>query len=218
MKKMDWILLIFILSTFGIGFILYSQLPEQIPMHWNISGEVDRYEDKLMGILVMPGMNLVFFVLFLVLPKIDPRKENFQKFGQVYTIFRWMIHLFLAILYFLTLYHALKGPEEIPSFLRISFIVPFLVSLLILLIGNYLGKIKDNYFIGIRTPWTLSSKTVWYKTHRVASKLFVLSGILGMIGSFFQGTISFILLLVPLFASVIYITIYSYIAYRKEQI
>jgi len=217
MKRSDWLLLLLILSTFILGFILYPKLPEQVPMHWNIHGEVDRYEDKLIGILAIPGMNLLFFLLFLVLPKVDPRKENYQKFNSVYTIFRWMIHLFLTVLYLIILYHALKGPEAIPAFLNISFIVPFFVSLLILLIGNYLGKIKDNFFIGIRTPWTLSSKEVWYKTHRVASKLFVLSGVLGMIGSFFQGIISFILLMVPLLSSVVYITIYSYVAYKKEQ-
>lgn len=217
MRKSDWILLFLVLSTFLIGFLLYPQLPEQIPLHWNIKGEVDKYGDKWFGTFIIPGMNLLFFILFFILPKIDPRKENYQKFKQVYTIFRWSMHLFLVLLYLIILYYGIKGTKETPSYLEVSFIVPFFVSLLFIIIGNYLGKIKDNFFLGIRTPWTLSSKEVWYKTHRLASKLFVFSGLLGIIGSLFTGMVSFIMLMVPLMLSVIYTIIYSYTEYQKEQ-
>lgn len=217
MKRLDWFLLFLILLSFFIGFYFYPILPDQIPMHWNIQGEVDNYAGKLFGIIFMPGLNLALFVLFILLPYIDPRKENYQKFSRVYTIFRWTMHLFFMILYLLTLVYALNEGKELPSYLSIPFLVPLFVSVLFIIIGNYLGKIKDNFFIGIRTPWTLSSKEVWYKTHRLAGRLFVLSGFLGVIGSFFPGMISFIMLMGPIMISTIYILIYSYLEYRKEQ-
>lgn len=217
MKKLDWLLLSTVLSTFVIGFILYPRLPDQIPLHWNIHGEVDRYGDKLQSTFLLPGVNLLLFILLFALPKIDPRKQSYLKFNNVYTIFRWIMHIFLAIIYLLTLLHAIMGPEGVPTFLDISNIVPFFVSILFIIIGNYLGKIKDNFFVGIRTPWTLSSKEVWFKTHRLAGKLFVLSGILGMIGSLFNGTISFIMLIGPVMISSVVSIVYSYFAYQKEQ-
>lgn len=214
MKKSDLAVLLLILLTFGIGLYYYPQLPEQMPIHWNINGEVDNYGDKLFATFLFPAINLLMFVFFLVLPKIDPRKENYQKFKGAYTVFRNSMHIFLAILYLLTIQHSLN--KDVPDFLNIDFVVPLGVSILFIIIGNYLGKIQDNYFIGIRTPWTLSSEKVWYKTHRLAGKLYVVSGIFGVIGSFFGGMIAFILLIVPISLSSLYIILYSYLEYKKE--
>jgi len=216
MKKIDWAVLILIFSTFIIGIYLYPQLPEQMPIHWNINGEVDDYANKLFATFLLPTLNLGIFILFILLPKIDPRKENYQKFTGSYIIIRHSVHLFFVLIFFITIYQSLKGTEDIPKYLDVSFIVPFTVSILIIIMGNYMGKIKDNFFVGIKTPWTLSSKEVWYKTHRLTSKLYVISGIFGLIGSFFGGVISFIMLIVPLTASSFYAVLYSYLEYRKE--
>jgi len=216
MKKIDWTILILILFTYIVGIYLYPKLPEQIPIHWNIEGEVDFYGGKLFGTFLIPTLNLFFFAMFVLLPKLDPRKENYQKFTGSYKIIRHTVHLFFILLFFVTMYNSLNVKEEMPKYLEISFIVPFTVSILLIILGNYLGKIKDNFFVGIKTPWTLSSKNVWYKTHRLASKLYVLSGILGLIGSFFNGTISAILLIVPILTSTVVIVFYSYFEYQKE--
>lgn len=216
MKKIDWTILILILFTYVVGIYLYPKLPEQIPIHWNIEGEVDSYGGKLFGTFSLPTLNLFLFALYVVLPNLDPRKENYQKFTGPYKIIRYTMHIFFILLFFITMYHSLKVTEETPKYLEISFIVPFTVSILFIILGNYLGKIKDNFFVGIKTPWTLSSKDVWYKTHRLASKLYVLSGILGLIGSFFNGTISVILLIVPILISTVVVIFYSYYEYQKE--
>ncbi len=216
MKKIDWIILILILFTFIVGIYLYPQLPEQMPMHWNIKGEVDSYGDKLFGTFLLPTLNLFLFAMFIILPKIDPRKENYQKFTGPYKIIRHTMHLFFILVFFVTMYQSLKTTEDGIKFLEIDFIIPFTVSILIIVLGNYLGKIKDNFFVGVKTPWTLSSKEVWYKTHRLTSKLFVLSGILGIIGSLIGGYLSFILLTIPVLISSIIAIVYSYFAYQKE--
>jgi len=217
LKKSDWLLLAFIVFTLIAGISLYSSLPEQVPSHWNIKGEVDDYSNKFFAIFFFPGINFVLFVLLIVLPKIDPRKRNYEQFKGVYNIFRWIIHLFLGIIYLLTLIYAVWDSAAIPTFMQVSFIVPFLVSLLFIIIGNYLGKIKDNFFVGVRTPWTLSSKEVWLKTHRLTGKLFVLSGVIGMIGSFFGGTAGFIMLFIPIIATSLFSILYSYFAFQQEQ-
>ncbi len=217
MKKSDWLLLLFVLSTFVIGIIFYPNMPDKIPIHWNIKGQVDNYGNKFFGTFMIPGLNLALFFLFLILPKVDPRKENYKNFNNSYTIFRWTMHIFLSILFILILINSLKTAYELPRYFQIQFVVSLFVAILFIIIGNYLGKIRDNFFIGIRTPWTLSSKEVWYKTHRLAGKLYVISGVIGVIGSFFGGMISFILLLVPIFLSSIYSVIYSYFAFQKEK-
>ncbi len=216
MKKIDWFILTLILFTFAIGIYLYPRLPEQIPIHWNIKGEVDSYGSKLFGTFLLPTLNLVLFGMFLLLPKIDPRKENYQKFTGPYKIIRHTMHLFFVLLFFVTMYQSINISEDKIKFLEVDFIVPFTVSILIIIFGNYLGKIKDNFFVGVRTPWTLSSKDVWYKTHRLTSKLFVISGILGIIGSFIGGNLSFILLIIPILLSSLIAVLYSYFAYQKE--
>jgi len=216
MKKTDIFALSLIVFSFGIGIYLYPQLPDQMPMHWNTQGEIDTYGSKIYGTFLVPSINILLFFLFFYLPKIDPRKQNYEKFSDVYQMLRSIIIIFLSIIYLLTLYYSLNDMDNVPSYLKISFLIPMLVSILFILIGNYLGKVKDNYFVGIRTPWTLNSKEVWYKTHRIGAKLFVLSGVLGVIGSFFEGTISFIMLIGPILISVVYLFMYSYIEYKKE--
>ncbi|WP_339063883.1 SdpI family protein [Tepidibacillus marianensis] len=216
MRKSDWILILLILSTFITGIALYSHMPDQVPIHWNLKGEVDGYAGKFQGTFMMPFLSLGMFLLFLFLPKLDPRKANYQDFRKTYEIILWAIQLFLIVIYYLTMYHAMVPAKDIPKYLQISFVVPLLVSILFIVLGNYMGKVKDNFFVGFRNPWTLSSKEVWYKTHRLGGKLFVISGILGIIGVFFGGTVAFILLLVPIILSSIVTMAYSYFVFQEE--
>lgn len=216
MKRSDWFLLGLILVSFIPSIIFYPKLPDQIPMHWNLSGEVDRYGDKLYGAFFSQGVNLFVFFLLLITPKIDPRKENYQKFQKAYTIFRWAFAITFIIISQLTLVYTLIDMENLPSYLDISFIIPILVSALLIVIGNYLGKIQHNYFVGIRTPWTLNSEKVWHKTHRLAGKLFVFTGISGIIGSFFAPIVTFAMLIGPVIITVVVTTLYSYLQFRKE--
>lgn len=217
MKKSNWLLLGIILSTFLIGILLYPKLPDKIPLHWNLSGEVDNYGGKFFGTFLIPALNLLMFFFFLFLPKVDPRKDNYSKFGSAYTIFRWAMHIFLSIMFIVIMIQTLMGANNVPWYLKISFLIPLFVSIMFIIIGNYLGKIKDNFFIGIRTPWTLSSKEVWHKTHRLTSKLYVISGLLGIIGSFFTDIVSFIMLIGPILLSTAISIIYSYVLFQREQ-
>ncbi|MCF6093981.1 SdpI family protein [Microaerobacter geothermalis] len=213
-KGSNFVLFVLIIVSFLPGFLLYKQLPDQIPSHWNLSGEVDDYLSKDTLLFLIPGINLGMFFLFLLLPKIDPSKNNYSLFIGSYTIVRWSIHVLLIFLQLFTVLNGVRVGRGEAS-LDASLFVPIAVSFLFIIIGNYMGRFRHNYFIGIRTPWTLANESVWQKTHRLGGKLFVLTGIIGLSGIFFDPAVKAILLFTPLMISVIMITVYSYLLYKK---
>jgi len=207
--KKEWYIIILILATLAFGIYVYPQLPDKIPTHWNIHGEVDGWSGKAFGVYFFPLLNLILYPLMILLPRIDPRRQNYIHFSGPYKIIRIILHIFFAVIYIITLLVALGYP------LKVDFIVKFSVSLLFIVLGNYMGKFKHNYFVGIKTPWTLANEEVWVKTHRFSAPLWVAMGFLGMVLSFIQQPwASYIT-----FASYIVIgivpVIYSYLLYRK---
>lgn len=214
LKKSDYLLLLLILVSFVPGLLLYEQLPAQMPTHWNVNGQIDQYSSKAVGVLLFPGINFVMYFLFLFLPKLDPKRKNYNLFSGSYTVIRWTIHLFMLILYFITLYSALRLARGEGS-LDISMLVPAAISVLFIIIGNYMGRFRHNYFIGIRNPWTLANEQVWQKTHRLGGKLFVLAGVLGLVGIFFNPMLRFIIFMGGLGALLVIVTVYSYWLFRK---
>lgn len=207
--KKEWYLIVLILATLVLGLLLYPQLPDKIPSHWNIQGEIDGWTGKTFGVYFFPLLNLGLYLLLLFLPRIDPRRNNYQRFSNAYRFIRIFLHLFLAALYVITLLVALGYP------LKVDFLVKFGISLLFLLLGNYMGKIKHNYFVGIKTPWTLASEEVWIKTHRFAAPFWVIGGVLGMITSFLNGAVAGYILFGIIFLVVLLPAVYSYLLYRK---
>lgn len=193
------------------GVLLWNQLPEQMASHWNASDEVDGYISKIWGMFLMPLVTLGMFALFITLPNIDPLKANIASFRSAFNLFIVLITAFLLYIHGLTLAWNL-GYQ---SFKMSTMMLPFL-GILFIFIGYLLRQAKRNFFIGIRTPWTLSSDSVWDKTHQLGSVLFMLSGALAFAGSFFGGTIAFWLLFVPLLGSTLFLVIYSYVLYRNE--
>lgn len=194
-----------------VGLALWNQLPDQMASHWNANDEVDGYMSKFWGVFLMPLTTLGLFALFLVIPNIDPHKANIEQFRSTFNLFIVFIVVFLLYIHGLTLAWSL-GYQNF----RISSAMPPFLGLLFIMIGWMLRKAKRNFFIGIRTPWTLSSESVWDKTHQTGSVLFMLAGIFAFAGSFFGGVTAIFLLLIPLFGSVIFLVIYSYMLYRKE--
>lgn len=153
------------------SFFFYQVFPDQVPTHWNIEGEVDQYSSKEIGAFLFPITILAVYAIFLLIPYLDPRKKRYEQFRKVYHLFKLMMISFLTLIYFITAANALgRGPS-------VDTWVPVMVGVLFMLLGNYMSKIKANWFMGIRTPWTLSSEEIWNKTHRVSGKLFMLGGL-----------------------------------------
>ena len=193
------------------GVLLWNQLPEQMASHWNTNDEVDGYISKFWGVFLMPLITLGMFGLFIALPNMDPLKANIASFRNAFNLFIVLITVFMLYIHGLTLAWSL-GYQ---SFKMSTAMLPFM-GLLFMFIGYLLRQAKRNFFIGIRTPWTLSSDTVWDKTHQLGSVLFMVSGALAFFGSFFGGMAAFWLLFVPLMGSTLFLVIYSYILYRNE--
>lgn len=193
------------------GALLWNQLPELMASHWNVNNEVDGYMPRFSGVFMMPLITLGMFALFLVLPNIDPLKANIAQFRGAFNLFIVLITVFMLYIHGLTLVWNL-GYQ---NFEMDTAMMPFL-GIVFMFIGYLLRQAKRNFFIGIRTPWTLSSDIVWEKTHRLGSVLFILSGALAFAGSFFGGMTAFWLLMAPLTGSAIFLAVYSYILYQNE--
>lgn len=193
------------------GVALWNQLPAQMASHWNANDQVDGTMPKFWGVFMMPLITLGIMVLFLVIPNIDPLKANIAQFRDSFNVFIVLIIAFMLYIHGLTLAWSLGYT----SFKMSTAMLPFM-GVLFIAIGSMLRKAKRNFFIGIRTPWTLSSDTVWDKTHQLGATLFMASGALAIIGGFFGGMIAFWLLFAPLMGSTIGLIVYSYLLYRRE--
>ena len=193
------------------GVVLWNQFPEQMASHWNVNDQADDYMPKFWGVFLMPIISLGMLILFLVIPNIDPLKANIAEFRNIFNLFILLIVAFMLYVHGLTLAWNMGNQ----SFKMSAAMLPFL-GILFIFIGYMLRQAKRNFFIGIRTPWTLSSDTVWDKTHQLGSVLFMISGALAFIGSFLGGTLAFWLFFIPLMGSVLFLILYSYILYRNE--
>ena len=208
-KKINIILVSLVLFSFGIGIYFYPQMPEKMASHWNFKGEVDGCLSKFWGLFLMPIILIGVVLLYLIVPKLDPLKENIEKFRKYFDGFIVLLLLFLFYLYVLTIFWNLGLKFNISQA-----IIPAL-AVLFYYCGILLEKAKRNWFIGIRTPWTLSNDMVWEKTHKIGGKLFKIAGIVTILGIFFQKYILFFIF-VPIILVVVYTTIYSYTEYQKE--
>ena len=205
------IVLVLIVGATLAGILLWNRLPEQMASHWNANDQVNGYLPKVWGVFLMPLITLAMLLLFLAIPSIDPLKANIAQFRETFNLFIVLIVAFIVYIYGLSLAWNLGYT----SFQMSRSLLPAL-GLLFIFIGFLLPQAKRNFFIGIRTPWTLSSDRVWDETHRPGSVLFMISGVLAFLGAFFGGMAAFWFLFVPLIGSAVFLIIYSYVLYQRE--
>jgi uncharacterized membrane protein len=191
------------------GVLLWNRLPDPVPSHWNAAGEIDGYTSKFWGIFLTPIVTIVLLGLFLVIPHIDPLKANIAKFIGFFNAFILVFVAYMLYVHALTLFAALGVPFNMTVML-----IP-VVGLLFIGVGYMLSKAKRNFFIGIRTPWTLSSETVWDETHKLGSKLFMLGGAVTILSAFLGENGIWLLLAAMLLAAFVP-SLYSYILWRRE--
>ena len=195
---------VIILLPILAGLILWNQLPEQIPSHWNASGEIDGWSSKPFAVFGMPLILLAFHWLCALGTSTDPKKENHSS---------KMMHLVLWIIPVIsTLLHALTYAVALGEEVRMEVVMPVFIGLVLAVVGNYLPKCKQNYTIGIKIPWTLNSEENWNKTHRFAGRLWLVCGLVIMLTGFIGGFwiffgIMLLMVLAPL--------LYSYLLHRK---
>ena len=205
------VVLIMLIGATATGLLLWDRLPEQMASHWNLNDEADGSMSKFWGVFMVPLITLAMLVLFLVIPSIDPLKANIAQFRESFNLFIVLMVAFMLYIYGLTLAWNLGYTD-----FRMSASMLPAIGLLFIFIGFMLRQAKRNFFIGIRTPWTLSSDRVWEKTHQVGSILFMLAGALAVFGSFFGGATALWMVMIPIFGSTIFLVIYSYVLYKQE--
>ena len=210
MKKTAIAAIAIIILSFIIGIYLYPQMPERMASHWNSQGEVDGFMPKFWGLFLFPIIMSALMLLFLAIPKIDPLKKNIKKFRKYYDIFILLFIIFFTYIYILTLIWNIGYRYDMTMV-----IIPAL-AILFYYLGILNENAKRNWFIGLRTPWTLSSEKVWNKTHKLAGKLFKLAAIIALLGLFIQKYAVW-LIIGPILAFALYLVVYSYIEYQKEK-
>lgn len=209
LSKADLVYIALLLVAFGVTVAVYGQLPEAFPTHFNGKGVADRFTPKPFGPFFMPLTIAVLFIVKLASPRISPEGFRMDSFARAHDIF----HLTLAA--FLLMTHSLILGQAM------GFRVPFIpltfagLGVLLMVMGNFFGKLTKNFFFGIRTPWTLAHEEVWLKTHRFAGKAFVFGGAVLFLGSLFASRFSSLLFLALL--PLVFAYPYSYWVYRRVQ-
>jgi len=211
MKRSMYYPLVIVMLMFLAGAYLYPQLPDQIPTHWNAQGEVDDYSSRDVGVFMMPVISLAIYLIFLAIPHMAVFKKNVKEFYDSYAGgFFTILMLFMFGVQLFSLFAGLGSQFEI-----MYFMVPA-ISMLFGYIGYILPKVKRNFFIGIRTPWTLASDRVWKKTHEMGGKLFMGSAVIMLLSLLFPPE-AFWVSIVAIIAASFYMLLYSYLEFRKEK-
>lgn len=192
------------------GRAVYDQLPEPTPRHRNFQGQVDWYWTKMGVVLSIPLIVLAMIVLFRFLPKIDPRKANYEKFGKSWEIIQCTIIGFMAYIHIVSLFVILNPSYSINSFML------FGLGAMFVLMWNYMGKIKHNFFVGIKTPRTITNEEIWNKTHRLSWWLWVIAWLTLLAEAFILKYIAILFIIVMIIAVLVPI-VYSYWLFKKQQ-
>lgn len=203
-----WLLMILLVAA---SVFFYENLPETIAIHWNFAGQPDGWGSGQAHSIYFPAVIIGMYLLFLLLPYFDPRKERYEQFAKTYHIFKTIIVAFMVIVYLVT---SLSG---LGYNLPVGVIIPGLVGLLFIILGNYLSKVKANWFVGIRTPWTMSSEEVWNKTHRFGGKMFIFAGLVMIAQIFLPPNWKLPVFAVSMTLVILGTIFYSYVLYLKEK-
>jgi uncharacterized membrane protein len=209
MKSLIALSVALIAASFLLSIYSYPYLPEMMASHWNARGEVDGYLPKFWGAFLVPFIMVGLYLLFLAIPRIDPLKANIMQF------IRYYYGLIVVILVFTLTVHIQVTLWSLGFVISPNIVLSISIGVLFIYIGVLLNKVKRNWFVGIRTPWTLSSDAVWDKTHKIGGRLFILAGVISILGVLFPDYV-FLFIFLPVLAVAFYTVVYSCVAYQKD--
>lgn len=210
-SKHEWVFWVLLIVPFIYSAVIWNDLPEKIATHFNMQGEPDSYSSKAFGAFIMPCFAVVLYFILRYIPLIDPRKKNYDYFIKSYTGIRLAIASFFLIFYFVTI-HASAGGSH-PFSTKIIFSAVFV---LFALIGNFMRNLRPNFFVGIRTPWTLDHAEVWRKTHELGGKFWFYGGLAGAVLCLLLPEHVSMFLFVFIMVMITFVpVVYSYVIFRK---
>jgi uncharacterized membrane protein len=205
-----WIPLVIIAVAFIASAAVYSHLPARVPSHWNVAGEIDGWMSKEWGAFVMPLTLMGLFAMLYVLPRIDPRGANYAKFRGTFET------VMITTMAFLLGVHLIMLAIALGKDVSMSRVIPIGVGMLLIVLGNLMPRTRSNWFVGLRTPWTLSSDRVWERTHRLGGRLLVAAGALVVLTGIFAPSRSEIVLIASAVCVSVVVFAYSYIIWRND--
>lgn len=213
-KKMGLLTIVVTLLPILLGLLLWSKLPDQVPMHWGINGEVDGWESKARAVFFMPCFCAAMQLFLLVMTSIDPRKKAIHRKPMMVVI--WLIPV-LSLVMNVAVYLIALGFK-----VNMVEIILILLGVFLVLIGNYMPKLKKNYTVGIKVPWALNSEENWIRTHRFGGKVYVVTGIVciisGLLVNLIGENVAFVVIMVVIFGGSFLIMGYSYWLYKAKHI
>jgi uncharacterized membrane protein len=206
-----WLGLIFVAASLIFSLAVYNDLPERVATHFGVNGQPDGWSSRGVAAFGIPLAGLLMFGLFHGLPRILPRRENFERFEDTYWAITTLVLAFVFAMHVVVLGMALGWPVDMPTFVVLG------VGSMFVILGNLMPRVKQNWLLGIRTPWTLESESVWRETHRIGGRTMVLGGLITMMGVFCPTGMQPWIAMVGLGVGAFIPLVYSYILWRREQ-
>ena len=205
-----WYPALLVVLTFAASILAYPRLPDRVPTPWNIHGQVDGYGSRWIATFLIPGMLIALWGLLRVLPRIDPRRENYASMQGTYDLVVNVTLTLLAVVHFVVLGAVMGAP------ISIGRVVPAIIGGALVIIGKVLPRARPNWWFGIRTPWTLSNDRVWERTHHVGGYVMMVVGVLAILASVLDLTIASVAVGIAAGALGLGLIAYSYFAWKQE--
>jgi uncharacterized membrane protein len=208
MRRLNLVICLLLIAVVCGATLYYRRhLPERVPMHWNFAGQVDAYGSRSSMLWIGPGMMIATLLIGVVLPWLSPQGFDIKRFEPAFNYIITLVVGLCAYIYAIQFTAVLTGEMSVPHMTLSGLCV------LMVLLGNQMGKVKRNFFIGVRTPWTLADERVWYATHRLSAKLMVVSGLVGLIALWAGASSWLVLALTAVWAPVA--MLYSLVYYKR---
>lgn len=205
-----WIPALFIVAAIVASVVAYPTLPEQVPNHWSVSGEVNGWTSRFWGAWMIPLIMALIWVIMRAIPHIDPRRENYQKFSGMYEV------LISATLAFMLMMHVVVLMAANGANVSINRVVIVGVGAFFVIIGLMLPRVHPNWFVGIRTPWTLTSDLSWERTHKIGGTLFIALGLISIVSSLLAPGASLGFLIGGGLVMTVFLFVYSYRVWKDD--
>ena len=206
-----WLGLVFVALSLVFSAVVYNDLPERVATHFGVDGKPDGWSSREMAAFGIPFFGVVMFGLFHGLPRILPKKQNFALFEDTYWAITTLVLAFMTAMHVVVLGMALGWPVDMPTFVVLG------IGSMFVILGNLMPRVKQNWLLGIRTPWTLESERVWRETHRLGGRTMVVGGLITMAGVFFPTSVQPWIAMAGLGIGAFIPLVYSYILWRREQ-
>ncbi|CAN5139206.1 SdpI family protein [soil metagenome] len=200
-----------VLIAVGASVAMYAGLPEQVPVHWDLRGQVDGYGSRFAVLFLTPLIMVAVWGLLRFLPRIDPHRANYARFAGTYEVIIDSVMAMMLVIHLAILLGASGAPDSVPLVVRAA------VGAMFIVMGNVMPRTRQNWFVGVRTPWTLASARVWERTHRFAGYMFVALGVVVILTIPLAPQIGIPILAAGLAIVGFGAVIYSYVEWRKEK-